>query len=347
MKTKILGQVFTPNHIVQKMLKMVDYDLSKDLTDIKIIDNSCGNGAFLQEIVQILIEKYGLKAKKYIQKNVFGIEIDKIAFENCIAKLNDICSKNNIFNVQWNIINENTVKVFKNYQNKFDIVIGNPPYVRIHNTQENIKEFNFCKSGMTDLYIAFYEMSLNMLKSDGKLCFINPSSIFHSKAGFILREHILKHHLLVKLIDFKHQKIFNKISTYSCIILLDRKNNKDEITFNNETILKYSDFSILGNWYFDEDVYKLKAFRNILLSNKDIVKVKNGVATLCDSILICDFLRDFKSKYISDIIKCSTLKNTKAIFPYDENFELVDFNKLDKNIQDYLKSQETKLKIET
>lgn len=64
MKTKMLGQVFTPNHIVQKMLKMVDYDLSKDLTNIKIIDNSCGDGAFLQEIVQILIEKYGLKARK-------------------------------------------------------------------------------------------------------------------------------------------------------------------------------------------------------------------------------------------------------------------------------------------
>ena len=56
-----------------------------------------------------------------------------------------------------NIINANTLDVYQNYISKFDLIIGNPPYVRIHNMDSETKnEFSFSKKGMTDLYLIFY-----------------------------------------------------------------------------------------------------------------------------------------------------------------------------------------------
>ena len=53
-----------------------------------------------------------------------------------------------------------------------DYVLGNPPYVRVHNLGDSfdlIKNFLFAQNGMTDLYIVFYEIGLRMLNKDGIL----------------------------------------------------------------------------------------------------------------------------------------------------------------------------------
>lgn len=63
---------------------------------------------------------------------------------------------------------------------------GNPPYVRVHNfktTLKPLKQNKFTKCGMTDLFISFYEIGINMLCETGKLSYITPSSIFNSVAG--------------------------------------------------------------------------------------------------------------------------------------------------------------------
>ncbi|MEJ3568453.1 Eco57I restriction-modification methylase domain-containing protein [Ureaplasma parvum] len=63
-----------------------------------------------------------------------------------------------------------------------DFVIGNPPYVRIHNLIKEpnlIKNYLFSNKGMTDLYIIFYEIGIKMLNKNGILCYITPSSFFY------------------------------------------------------------------------------------------------------------------------------------------------------------------------
>ena len=133
MKHKTLGQVFTPEWIVKEILDLVRFR-GKNLLDKKIIDPSCGDGAFLKEIVSRIIDKcieLGYENKKIldlIQANVFGIEIDKLEYENCLINLNKIVNKKLSIDskIEWNIINGDTLVSYKQFVNYFDFVVGNP-----------------------------------------------------------------------------------------------------------------------------------------------------------------------------------------------------------------------------
>lgn len=320
----------------------------KDITKIKVIDNSCGDGAFICEIVKQIVEANPNNIKQLLEENVFGIELDKQAYQQCLNNLKKIEKEYQLPKIKWNIRNDNTLKVYQEYESKFDLVIGNPPYVRIHNTIEDLSSFEFCNKGMTDLYLAFYEIGLKMLKPNGKLCFINPSSIFNSKASDFARKTVIQNKLLTKIVNFKHMQLFYKITTYSAILLLDKTNNDELIKYYESDLkayseLSYSDFNINNFWYFDKSPAKLQMLKQIINNKKpELFKAKNGVATLCDKVLISDAIPE--SEFTINIVKGSTLKETKTLFLYDDNYLPFDFDLLPKNIQEYLIYNETALK---
>ena len=104
----------------------------------------------------------------------------------------------------------------------FDIVIGNPPYVR----QEHIKEFklafkkNFvCYSGTADLYVYFYERGIQLLRKGGVFSFITSNKWFRSGYGTGLRAWLKKSTEVRRLIDFGDAEIFDAVA-YPCIVIL-------------------------------------------------------------------------------------------------------------------------------
>lgn len=144
---KKIGQIFTPTYLAKQILKFSNYvNVSKK----HVIDNSCGDGSFLKLIVEQYINEF-LKSsndknelKKELELYIHGIEIDYNAYLKCIEILNNITSDYGISNIKWDIKNEDTL--FNNeYYGKMDYVIGNPPYVRIHNVKElnKMKSFSF------------------------------------------------------------------------------------------------------------------------------------------------------------------------------------------------------------
>ena len=141
---KHTGQVFTPNFIVKNILDFANYN-NENILKKFIIDNSCGNGAFLCEIVERYINTFlqnnqnTEQLKQELEEYIVGIEIDSNSYDNCIKNLNKVAEKYNLFNVKWNIHNDNTLSVYQQHLKKYDFVVGNPPYVRIHNTDDNIK----------------------------------------------------------------------------------------------------------------------------------------------------------------------------------------------------------------
>jgi len=164
MKQKLLGQVFTPKWIVELILDNIGYE-GKDILNKKIIDPACGDGVFLCSIVSNIIDtalKENLsinKIKEILEENMYGIEIDETEYFNCIENLNNIVyEKLGIeLDINWKIYNDNALIKYKDFINFFDYVVGNPPYIRVHNlddkTRELIKnEFTFNK-GMIDIYI--------------------------------------------------------------------------------------------------------------------------------------------------------------------------------------------------
>jgi adenine-specific DNA-methyltransferase len=111
----------------------------------------------------------------------------------------------------------------------FDIVIGNPPYVR----QEEIKELKpllqaqgyHCYTGTADLYVYFYERALDLLRDGGILSFISSNKFFRSAYGQKLRE-LLARQTMHCIIDFGDAPVFTAIA-YPTILVLSKAPSAD------------------------------------------------------------------------------------------------------------------------
>ena len=176
-KQKELGAFYTSNIIVKYM---VDNTLNKiEITkDTRILEPSCGDGNFLLYIKEYLLNlNFSLNE---IEDMVYGVDIDKETVEKCIANIG--FSKN--------IKCNNTLLM--DFNLKFDVVIGNPPYLRVQGIDKEVstqykKEFKSA-TGSYDLYVLFVEKGLSLLAKDGILNFIMPYKWINSSFGKGLRE---------------------------------------------------------------------------------------------------------------------------------------------------------------
>lgn len=319
---KQIGQIFTPQFLVSEILDTADYN-GANIVGKHIIDNSCGAGAFLCEIVRRYIKNCNKTiVKRHLETYIHGIEIDKETYTQCLANLNETVAEYGISGVNWDIKNADTLAV-DIFDGKMDFVVGNPPYVRVHNLEnyEEVKKFKFAEGGMTDLYLVFFEIGFNMLKQGGKLCYITPSSWINSVAGYVLRKYISYHHNLLKLIDLGHFQAF-EATTYTMISLFEKDVRHEVFEYQ-----KYGDThseklkieeTIIGNMMYLSDKKTLKELRNIYTTvYKQYVQVKNGFATLADSVFIGEKF-PFE-KFLIPTIKASTGKWYMAFYPYDKN----------------------------
>jgi len=113
----------------------------------------------------------------------------------------------------------------------FDVVIGNPPYVRATSLEINDKNFFYKKfvsaKEQFDLYYLFYEQSIKLLKEGGKLGFITPIGFLNNSSGVYLRKNILISGKIKFIIDVSKDKVFISASTYPIIFLFDKLKEKD------------------------------------------------------------------------------------------------------------------------
>jgi adenine-specific DNA-methyltransferase len=248
--------------------------------------------------------------------------------------------------VEWDIQNADTMMVHE-FDGRMDYVVGNPPYVRVHNLNTNlsrVKRYMFCDGGMTDLYLVFYEIGLTMLAKRGRLCYITPSSWINSMAGKNMREHFRYSGCLKGIIDLQHFQPFNA-TTYTAICLLENSWNCDKFSYSvydsPKTIrhiddLKYEDAFFDGALYLG-DKQTLQSFKSIKTAKvPSFVKVKNGFATLADNVFISNAF-PFDSMTIP-VIKASTGKWRKAFYPYDKYGKPLSRNEIfaNKRIAEYL-----------
>lgn len=334
---KETGQVFTPNYIVKEMLDLCGYKHGKKILRKHIIDNSCGDGAILCEVVEryclayISFNENSLWLKNELELYIHGIDNDPIAVSKCIENLNVICSKYNIFNVNWDVFVSDTL-IDERFNKQMDYVIGNPPYVRIHNLSESyekVKKYNFTQIGMVDLYITFFEIGVNMLNKYGKLCYITPSSWTTSKAGSEMRKWFKEQQILRGVIDMEHFNVFENFSVYTMITYLDKKHLKDTFEYYNFDenkrksvfidTLNINNININGEFYFgrNKEISLLKEIKTKEYEKK--VTVKNGIATLLDKVFINDDIPF--NNFTTKMLKASTGIWYKCFFPYDENGE--------------------------
>ena len=329
-ESKTYGRVYTPHYLVNLILDQTRYNTSYNVIGKHIIDNSCGDGAFLAEIVKRYCELFNgttEELRQHLHTYIHGIEIDHIERDKCVENLNKVASQYGATNIVWDILCADTLTVSK-YNSQMDYVVGNPPYVRVHNLEssyDSVKAYQFANGGMTDLYLVFFEIGFNMLKPDGQLCYITPSSWLNSVAADNLRRYIVKNRNLVSLTDLAHFQAFDKITTYTIISHFKKSQNSNTFDYytydskNNKCDfierLALQDVYINSCFYLGskEGLAMLYQIKNTKCAK--YISAKNGFATLADSVFIGSDIPE--SPITIRVIKGSTGKWYNCIFPYD------------------------------
>ena len=243
------------------------------------------------------------------------------------------------------------LKKNKKLNEKFDFVIGNPPYIRIQNLDKKERKYiqdnySFCKSGSTDIYIAFFQAGINLLNNKGRLCFITPNTYFYTKTGKELRKYLRENRFIKEIINFDYKQVFNKVTAYTSITVLEKNNTKysfDYYVYSDK--LQYIDsipFSKLRDdkWILDKNeiIDKILEIENRGKKLGEIAEIHVGITTLADDLYIFENplfkgniaiikLKNgveykIEKSILNPIVKVSTLKSSNdeqnrfIIFPY-------------------------------
>jgi len=191
----------------------------------------------------------------------------------------------------------------------FDVVIGNPPYVR----QESLKELkSYLKSrfqtyhGVADLYVYFIEQGVGLLREGGYFSYIVANKWMRANYGKALRRW-LEERQLVELIDFGDLPVFQEATTYPSILVIKKAKPAQTLAVTQVKTLEFADlneyvghhqYQILQN-SLDENGWSLvdeeteKVFNKIMtasISLEDYIekKVFRGVVTGLNEAFVID-----------------------------------------------------------
>ena len=180
-----LGQYFTPRHVAGLMLSLSECDF-----DARILEPSSGEGVFLDILGEAGFTK------------VVGVEIDPEL------------AQHSVFDVQ----NESFLShdAFARY----DMVIGNPPYIRWKDLDDSAKEefrslpdWNVLFNSLSDYLIPFISKSITHLNEGGELIFVTPSFWMHTQHSANLREWMLTQGNFKQILAFDEAAVFPGVAS--------------------------------------------------------------------------------------------------------------------------------------
>jgi type II restriction/modification system DNA methylase subunit YeeA len=171
-----------------------------------------------------------------LEHNLYGVDINEDAVE--IARLSlwlrTAQRGKSLTNLSEKIVCENSLLDMPFSENSFDVVIGNPPYVRqeaIKEQKEALSKIYKVANGTADLYVYFYELAIRLLKPNGLKGFICSNKFFRAKYGENLREYILENTTIEQIADFNGVKVFQDATVDSAITILKKQIPNENSSF--------------------------------------------------------------------------------------------------------------------
>lgn len=376
---KSRGIYYTPKVVVDYIIEntLEKHDIVKNPYP-RVLDISCGCGNFLLEAYDILYKMfeeniYELKQKykseywKYdnihnhiISNCIYGVDIDKNAVDilKKSLKLKDKDAAVDKFNIYC------CDGLKKTWKDKFDYIIGNPPYIGHKSLDKEYKKYlqeNYYEvyRDKSDVYFCFYKKIIDILSEDGICSIITPRYFLESQSGKHLRYFMKENTRIVEIVDFLGANIFKNIGVASCIITFNKENNNEVIDIfkNQDEDLeicenhslrgviysnKFEHFTInsksLGeNWLIAKECDKL--FYNKIESRceyilDEVAESFQGIITGCDKAFVLDN-NDERVVKIEDSILKNWVKN-KNISKYivkKSSHKLIYANDIDNEIK--------------
>jgi adenine-specific DNA-methyltransferase len=329
-KKKHTGSYYTPKLIAEFLVDYLSTKLSNK-SNISILEPSVGDGIFIHSIFNH--NKLFSKVKK-----VIAIEKDE-------SELNKICYTEPKFIG----IHSDFLKYQKNDRSKYNLVIGNPPYIKKGLLEE--EQIDLCKeihfnAALSDIqpkniWTAFLVRCINYLDNSGILAFVLPSELLQVKFAAELRELILKEFERVEIFTF-NELLFKECQGQDTILLIGEKKsiNKGVYYCNIDKItdLANSKFSLAQNVKIKEskwthhhlatdEIELLEKLKQQLQKVNNYCISKAGIVTAANDFFIVDTntVENFSlHKFVKPIIQKGVFVNGSVDLTYEDFQVLID-----------------------
>ncbi len=306
------GAVYTPKIIKDFIIFESLQNLQQPLEVILGADIACGCGAFLYSLAVTIHKRTNKTIESIIEEQLYGLDINpsSILRAKILLSLLALSKGEDKEALDFQLYVGNTLdfdwKVVEAVKENggFDLIVGNPPYVRAKNidadSKKLLKKWQVTKSGNPDLYLPFFEIGYKNLNDKGVLGYITVNSFYRSVNARSLRTYFEGYQVSLKIIDFGHEQIFGKKLAYTCLCFLSRTKSQ-EIYFTKSSS---KSLSSLEETDFTPISYRtLNAHRGWLLNNPKAIEniqrieacgtplgklysIKNGIATLSNDTYI-------------------------------------------------------------
>ncbi|CAA6820629.1 MAG: Unknown protein [uncultured Sulfurovum sp.] len=218
------GVVYTPPILVNFMIDEI-MPLDKPQKDFKLIDPSCGSGVFLVGAYKRLIQWWMIEndwerpsptiARNIIKKSIYGVDKEEGAVQLSVFSLVLALCDTFLPNIIWNKLKFDNLEESKNvvaqdffeyiqeeeHYNTFDLVIGNPPFVKWAKVSEVLEE-DISMIPNQQLSFLFLSKGFQLLKEDAFICMVQPSAFLYSENSFTFRNQIFEKYKCHQIIDF-------------------------------------------------------------------------------------------------------------------------------------------------
>ena len=191
------GQYFTPKVVANFMIEMAEIS-----NNSSILEPSCGEGVFLD-----LLQQKGYN-------NLTAFEIDQE-----LAQEFDCVNYKSFISAEFN--------------EKYDLIIGNPPYIRWKNLEDELKTelstnpiWNKYFNSLCDYLYIFILKSIELLNENGQLIFICPEYWMNTTHSISLRNYMVQNGYFDEIYHFNETPIFEKVTVSIVIFKFIKSKNK-------------------------------------------------------------------------------------------------------------------------
>ncbi len=304
-------------------------DLALRFSKIKVLDPACGTGRFLLsfadlfcKFLKILHPEKSIPSLKVqiMRNNLYGIELDEEAHFISLLRMYHWIESSKTRNESGNTKIHNGVNFTNNrikhlisqsLENricrsefllkynpkfKFDLILGNPPYIQnrtIRPKSYKTELYKRYKSAykLFDISILFIEKSLDLLRNEyGLLSFILPNKFLSANYGLKIRKLIFQGTKIKQLYPLSSLPIFPGTATYPIILML----NKSSDTLMNRILIRnYGDVKdFKSNGFISQSYY----------SQSEISKYPNYVIPIKGNIKLVSYLYENYQKFSDSFI---------------------------------------------
>ena len=335
------GSYYTPKRIAGAILDIAGYSADNPaILDSRIIDPAAGDGA----IITVALERFitaacaggydASQTAEAVARHFHAYELDEGELDKAKQAMVDVAAAHGIGLRASDLVHfaqGDARKLFRADAGQMGFVVGNPPYVRIHNLAD--KPESAYIEGMCDLFYLFFDLGQQLLADNGTLCFIAPSSWFTARAGRRMRNDFEQGRRIGAVCDYGHFQVFAPYATsYTAIVRIDRRDNAfmDVYAPNPATgeIGKPARMAQQRCWVNGLFLPGSPAWLCEALNAKGDIRVRNGYATNLDRVFVSQERRFEACPFERPVVKASTCQGHFMLYPYDERGALLSLDEL-------------------